>query len=175
MQIKTETLEKLHIVNFFPEQPLQPDNLLWVVADKTSVPNNLLGNILSLAGVERVLAVPSVISVRYDTDNLPELKMLIMAEIDDFSVAPYPLLADLRNLPEKECAEALADAFIRPTLNRDGGDITIDKVENGCIEISFTGHCAGCPYAQNTLQNVIMRTFLRYMPNIKEVKQKREE
>jgi Fe-S cluster biogenesis protein NfuA len=175
MQIKTETLEKLHIINFFPEQLLQPDNLLGVVADKTSTPHNLLGNILSLAGVSRVLAVPNLISVRYDTDNLAELKMLIMAEIDDFWAAPHPLSADFCNLPEKECAEALADAFIRPTLNRDGGDIAIHNVENGRIEISFTGHCAGCPYAQNTLQNVIMRTFLRYMPNIKEVKQKREE
>jgi Fe-S cluster biogenesis protein NfuA len=74
-------------------------------------------------------------------------------------------------LSGEPCAEALADALIRPTLNRDNGDIVIHGIKDGVMELSFTGHCAGCPYAANTLQNVIMRTFLRYMPQIKEIRQ----
>ncbi len=172
MQIKAEILEKLQVINFYTEQPLVPDNLPRVAFAGTLPTDDLWKNILSLPGVERILAVANMISIRFATDSSPELKMLIMAEIDDYTTAPYPLTNEFPTVTAKECAEALADAFIRPTLNRDGGDIEINNINNDIIEIAFTGHCAGCPYAQNTLQNVIMRTFLRYMPEIKEVRQK---
>lgn len=172
MQIKTETLEKLQVINFYTEQPLVPDNLPRVAFAGTLPADDLWKNILSLPGVERILAVANMISIRFAADSSPELKMLIMAELDDYTQAPYPLINEFPSITTEACAEALADAFIRPTLNRDGGDIEIQGINDGVIEISFTGHCAGCPYAQNTLQNVIMRTFLRYMPEVKEVKQK---
>jgi Fe-S cluster biogenesis protein NfuA len=87
---------------------------------------------------------------------------------------PYSLSAPA-SFSEKECAEALADALIRPILGKDNGGICIHNINNRVMELSFTGHCSGCPYAQNTLQNVVSKTFLRYLPQIKEIKLREAE
>ena len=171
MQIKLETLERNHIINFYPAAAIKIEGLLCI--DGSSEATDLSGNIATLAGVERVLIAPDFISIRHNAAAaVEELKMLAMAEIDDYFAAPYALSGNLSAQTETKCAEALADALIRPTLNRDNGDIVIHGIKDGIMELSFTGHCAGCPYAANTLQNVIMRTFLRYMPQIKEIKQR---
>lgn len=170
MQIKQEILEKNSIINFYPATAFVTDDLLYVAAKNTAAHSELCRNILALPGVERLLITPELISVRYGQADVEELRVLIMAEIDDYFAEPYRLADGPSAVTEKESAEALADALIRPTLNRDNGDIIIHQINNGAVELSFTGHCAGCPYAANTLQNVIMRTFLRYMPQIREVK-----
>lgn len=173
MQIKLETLEKTHIINFYPAEAIMIDGVLCVSGSVDTVTTDLCKNLLTLAGVERVLITPDLVSIRYNGQAaVEELKMLVMSEIDDYFAVPYSLSGNLSAQTVKECAEALADALIRPTLNRDNGDIIIQQINDGIMELSFTGHCAGCPYAANTLQNVIMRTFLRYMPQIKEIKQK---
>ncbi len=170
MQIKIETLEKLQVINFYPEKPLLIGNVCYV-ADKTNQPqNSLFQNILNLRGVCRLLATAELLSIRYENTDIEELKMLIMAELDDYFATAENLVAETVCATDKENAEAVADALIRPTLNRDGGDIVIHSVQNGIIELSFAGHCAGCPYAENTLQNVIRKAFVRCMPQIREIK-----
>lgn len=175
MQIKLETLEKNHIINFYPAEAIKIEGLRCIGGVPEVADADLSGNIAALDGVERVLIAPDFISIRHNAAAaVEELKMLAMAEIDDYFAAPYALPGNLSAQTEAQCAEALADALIRPTLNRDNGDIVIHGIKDGIMELSFTGHCAGCPYATNTLQNVIMRTFLRYMPQIKEIKQREE-
>ena len=68
-----------------------------------------------------------------------------------------------------EIAEAIADAFIRPTLFRDNGNIEFLQLQNNILTLRFTGHCAGCPYAQNTLNNVVARTLKKYLPQLEQV------
>lgn len=167
MRIKVEKPQKANIINFYPEQIKLTDGDVYV-ANKGVLPcNDLYRNILEIAGVRRLLVAPEFISVKYECADIEELKMLIMAELDDYKETAAPLLQEPTVLPLREYAEALADALVRPTLNRDNGDIIIHGIVDDTIELSFTGHCAGCPYAQNTLQNVIMRTFMRYIPQIK--------
>ncbi len=173
MQIKLETLEKTRIINFYPAEKVKIEGLLCLNNSADILNTSLSSNLMELEGAERLLISPDFISIRHSAAvAVEDLKMLAMAEIDDYFAAPYALAGNLSVQTETECAEALADALIRPTLNRDNGDIVIHHIKDGIMELSFTGHCAGCPYAANTLQNVIMRTFLRYMPQIKEIKQK---
>ena len=171
MQIKIEELANSKIINFYPVQNIAMTEKL-AMADKTSAPaNDLLRNIAEIDGVERCLAATDILSVKHSVEDTADIKALVMAELDDFLTAGEPLSAE-KKFSDKEYAEAVADALIRPTLNRDNGDIEIHSAENGIVELSFTGHCAGCPYAQNTLQNVVTRTFLKYMPHLREVKLK---
>ncbi len=172
MQIKLETQIKNHIINFYPAETIKIAGVFCVAASEDEPGTDLSKNISELAGVERLLITSDLISVRHSPDaDIEEIKMLVMSEIDDYFSAPYVVPDNLSATTEIQCAEALADALIRPTLNRDNGDITIHCIKDGVMELSFTGHCAGCPYAENTLRNVVMRTFLRYMPQIKEIKQ----
>lgn len=169
MQIKIEELPNLQIINFYPEQRIAMPIELAVVDKTQKAQSNLLGNIMDIDGVERCMAAPDILSVKYKAENTEDIKALVMAEIDDFITEGKPLPAENAS-DDKKYAEAVADALIRPTLNRDNGDIEIHSANDGVIELSFTGHCAGCPYAQNTLQNVVTRTFLKYMPYLREVK-----
>ncbi|MBR0457910.1 MAG: NifU family protein [Victivallales bacterium] len=44
---------------------------------------------------------------------------------------------------------------IRPSLQADGGDLEIVKIEGKNVLLTLTGHCGTCPYAQMTLKNGI--------------------
>lgn len=171
MQIKVEELDTQKIINFYPSQQIKTAERLIVVGKTAKSTNAMLDNIMHINGIERCMAAEDILSVKHNKENAEDIRILVMAELDDF-VAENGELKPENPLSAKERAEAVADALIRPTLNRDNGNIEIHSVDNGIIELSFTGHCAGCPYAQNTLQNVVTRTFLRYMPELKEVKLK---
>jgi len=169
MQIKIEKIESQNVLNFYLPQILLPTGKL-VVQNKATEANSLADRILNIAGITRCMIAAEVVSVQFNPENYEEVKALVMAEIDDFITDEESLfLSSQMQLSLLEQAEAVADAFIRPTLNRDNGDIVLHAISNNVLELSFTGHCAGCPYAQNTLQNIIIRTFQRYMPQIREV------
>ena len=106
--------------------------------------------------------------MQYESDITDDVRALTLAEIDDY-LTQGAEEKFVSNVTDSEKVEALADALIRPTLNRDNGDINIISLQNGILTLEFSGHCAGCPYAQNTLQNVIVKTIRRYMPQITEV------
>jgi Fe-S cluster biogenesis protein NfuA len=42
---------------------------------------------------------------------------------------------------------------IRPSLQRDGGDIELVDVKEDKIYVRLMGHCRGCAYSQMTLKN----------------------
>ena len=59
---------------------------------------------------------------------------------------------------------------IRPHLQADGGDVElVDVSDEGVVTVKLTGHCAGCPMAQMTLQNGIARRLKELVPAVKEV------
>lgn len=46
---------------------------------------------------------------------------------------------------------------IRPALQNDGGDISVEKIEGKIVHVKLHGHCAGCPMSQMTLSNGVER------------------
>ncbi|MFH1216242.1 MAG: NifU family protein [Pseudomonadota bacterium] len=59
--------------------------------------------------------------------------------------------------------EKVQDALdrIRPTLQKDGGDVLlVDVTDNGIVKVQLTGACKGCPMSQITLKEGIEK-FLR--------------
>lgn len=48
---------------------------------------------------------------------------------------------------------------IRPMLIRDGGNITLLKIENGKVYVRLEGACKGCPSSAQTLKFGIERTL----------------
>lgn len=50
---------------------------------------------------------------------------------------------------------------IRPTLQKDGGDVVlIDVTDEGIVKVQLTGACKGCPISQVTLKEGIEK-FLK--------------
>ncbi|WP_034583922.1 NifU family protein [Helicobacter pametensis] len=44
---------------------------------------------------------------------------------------------------------------VRPYLIRDGGNLKLVKIDNGCVYIQLQGACKGCPSSTITLKNKI--------------------
>jgi len=172
MLIKIEQSEAKNIINFYLPKPMVKAGNALLFSATDSATNEFVGEIFEIGGVNRLLVTEKTVSIKYDANAAKEdIKALVMASIDDY-LQNNVLLDANDNADNLEKCEAVADALIRPTLNRDNGDITINYLSEGVVEVQFTGHCAGCPYAHNTLQNVIIRTFRQNLPQIKEVKLK---
>jgi Fe-S cluster biogenesis protein NfuA len=58
---------------------------------------------------------------------------------------------------------------IKPYLYADGGDLEFIKYENGYVYIKLLGICAGCDFADETIQNGILETLKQQIPEIKGV------
>ncbi len=59
---------------------------------------------------------------------------------------------------------------IRPSLQRDGGDVELVEItDDGIVKVRLQGHCAGCIHAQQTLKYGIERAIKQYVPEAKEV------
>ncbi|MEO8512811.1 MAG: NifU family protein [Ignavibacteria bacterium] len=59
---------------------------------------------------------------------------------------------------------------IRPFLQIDGGDVTLDKVsDDGIVELKLLGACNTCPMRPMTLRAGIERALMREIPEIKRI------
>ena len=66
---------------------------------------------------------------------------------------------------KEQVAAALED--VRPSLQRDGGDVELVEVtEEGVVKVRLTGACHGCPMAQMTLQMGIERYLKEQVPEV---------
>ncbi len=60
---------------------------------------------------------------------------------------------------------------IRPYLLKDGGDLNLIKIENGCVYLRLEGACKGCPGSSATLKNKIEHQLkIDIHPEIKVIK-----
>ena len=51
--------------------------------------------------------------------------------------------------------EEVLDERVRPNLAQHGGDIEIEKLEDGVLHVRMHGQCSGCPSAELTLENLV--------------------
>ncbi|MFW8600242.1 NifU family protein [Desulfobacterota bacterium M19] len=59
---------------------------------------------------------------------------------------------------------------MRPTLQKDGGDVVlIDVSSDGIVKVQLTGACDGCPMSQATLKNGIEKFLRSEVPEVKRV------
>ena len=60
--------------------------------------------------------------------------------------------------------------YIRPALMRDGGDVRlVDVTDDGIVKVELQGACGGCPFSQMTVKNLIEKTLLNEIPEVKGV------
>lgn len=70
---------------------------------------------------------------------------------------------------DKEKVKQVIDK-IRPQLQMDGGDVELLSIEDdGTVKVRLLGHCAGCPYSQQTVKLGIERALKQFIPEVKEV------
>ncbi len=55
---------------------------------------------------------------------------------------------------------------IRPYLNNDGGDVEFVKFEDGICYVKLKGSCAGCIFADMTIQNTVEEMLVSEVPEV---------
>ena len=58
---------------------------------------------------------------------------------------------------------------IRPFIQRDGGDISFVKFEDGQVFVSLHGACGSCPSSTMTLKMGVEQRLREAIPEVKEV------
>ncbi len=169
MQLQIEHLPNLKVINFYVKNLLKDSVLLFDEDHASGV--EFIENIFAYGNVEYCFITPDLCAIKYKDEKTHEdLRLVVIAELEDF-LSQKP---DILNIKKDEntiaLAEAVANSYIRPTLNRDNGDVEIISCNNGVLNLKFCGHCAGCPFAQNTLNNLIIKTLNKFVPQIREVR-----
>ena len=62
--------------------------------------------------------------------------------------------------------EAVLDEKVRPTMRAHGGEIQIDRLENGVLYVKLLGQCAGCPSADLTTENLVEMELKTALPDL---------
>lgn len=62
--------------------------------------------------------------------------------------------------------EAVLDEKVRPSLRAHGGEIRIDRLENGVLYVKLLGQCAGCPSADLTNETLVEAEVVKALPEL---------
>lgn len=65
--------------------------------------------------------------------------------------------------------ETVLEQYVRPLLRTHGGDMEVVSMENGVLRFKLTGHCAGCPAADLTTEELIRAEVTERIPSIRDV------
>lgn len=69
----------------------------------------------------------------------------------------------------KQKVEEVLDQ-IRPTLQADGGDITLlDVSDDGIVKVQLVGACGSCPFSTMTMKHGVEARLKDMIPEVKEV------
>lgn len=65
--------------------------------------------------------------------------------------------------------QSVLDEHIRPAVARDGGDVTLERFEDGVAYLAMQGACSGCPSSAMTLKMGIETKLKEIVPEVVEV------
>ncbi|HJB07688.1 MAG TPA: NifU family protein [Candidatus Enterocloster faecavium] len=65
--------------------------------------------------------------------------------------------------------ERILEEKVRGMLLEHEGGVQMKSFKEGILKISLTGHCAGCPSAQITTEEVVARAVKEEVPEVRDV------
>lgn len=70
-----------------------------------------------------------------------------------------------------KAADKIIEERIRPLIQADGGDVSLENVKNGILIVSLTGNCQGCASKNTTLHNGILGIIQDEVPGVKGIRE----
>jgi Fe-S cluster biogenesis protein NfuA len=138
--------------------------------------------LMGIQGVTAVMVGSNFVTVtKGDEGEWDELNDAVMATLDEHLGAGLPAVNEEAiaasrtqvGAGEGGSVEAriqdILDAEIRPAVAQDGGDITLDRFEEGIVYLHMKGSCAGCPSSTATLKMGIETRLRELIPEVTEV------
>ena len=137
--------------------------------------------LMDVKGVKAVMIGLNFVTVtKGDEGEWDELNDAVMSTLDSHLEANEPVV-DEEALAAARAAQGphsgsvedrirdILDAEIRPAVAQDGGDITLDRFDNGIVYLQMKGSCSGCPSSTATLKMGIESRLREMIPEVAEV------
>ena len=176
MFVQTEITPNPNSLKFLPGKTVSNEGS-FEITRKDETNNDLIRNLLSINGVEGIFLGKDFISVnKYDEISWDEIKHIVISLINDFysngkdcviEKNLYENNEDLKDI-EKKIVQIL-DQKIRPSVEKDGGDIKFKEFKDGVVTVQLQGSCSGCPSSTITLKQGVQNLLCHYLPEVKEV------
>jgi Fe-S cluster biogenesis protein NfuA len=138
----------------------------------------LAAKLLAIEGVSAVMLGTQFVTITKGEDGeWDAMNEAVMATLEKHLSAGEPVFlgeveperpAGGESDIERQIREIL-DAEIRPAVMNDGGDITLDRFENGIAYLHMRGSCSGCPSSMMTLKMGIEERLRGAIPEVSEV------
>ena len=69
-------------------------------------------------------------------------------------------------------ADKIIEERIRPIIQQDGGDVTLEDVQNGMLVVKLEGACQGCHSKHSTLYNGILGIIQDEVPGVTGIRER---
>lgn len=180
MFIQTEPTPNPATIKFIPgETVLATGTAEFKSAESAAGKSPLAERLFKINGVAGVFLGSDFVSVtKTDEREWLVMKPLILGALFEHISMKLPVLTDApvaREVSEEDSEivqqiKELLDTQIRPSVARDGGDITFEDYDKGIVFLRMQGACSGCPSSTITLKNGIESMFRHYLPEVLEVR-----
>ncbi len=182
VNIQLEWTPNPSTLKYVVDQPLLPRGAMnFTTRDMAVEKSPLAQRLFDIKGVLAVMLGTNFVTVtKGDEGEWDELNDGVMVALDTHLGAGEPVVKPEAleawsaavvtggTAMEQRIREIL-DAEIRPAVAQDGGDITLDRVENGSVYLHMQGSCAGCPSSTATLRMGIETRLREAIPEIVDV------
>ena len=176
MFVQTEVTPNPNSLKFLPGKKVSNSGP-YEITNKNDIQNELVGNIMSINGVEGIFLGEDFISVNKNENvKWDEIKHIVISLINDFYADGKEFVidenikqevSDLSEIEEKIIK--ILEQKIRPAVARDGGDIKFQEFKDGKVKVLLKGSCSGCPSSTLTLKKGVENLLCHYIPEVKEV------
>ncbi|QQR43292.1 NifU family protein [Myxococcus xanthus] len=142
----------------------------------------LARKLMDVRGVTAVMIGTNFVTVtKGEEGEWDELNDEVMSTLDTHLTANEPVVDEAALAAAREAAgqgasgtvegriQDILDSEIRPAVAMDGGDITLDRFEDGIVYLHMKGACAGCPSSTATLKMGIEGRLREMIPEVLEV------
>ena len=176
MFVQTEITPNPNSLKFLPGKNVSNSGP-YEITKKEQIQNDLVRNILSINGVERIFLGQDFISVSKNADTKwEEIKHIVISLINDFYGSGNEFVIDENSKDENKDFDEIEKKIvkilnekIRPAVARDGGDIKFKEFKDGIVKVQLQGSCSGCPSSTMTLKQGVQNLLCHYLPEVKEV------
>lgn len=150
----------------------------FTTLEKAKERSPLAEKLMGIGGVTGVMLGTNFVTItKGDEGEWDEVNDRVMELLDTHLTAGEPVIVG-----ELEAAHApgqggdveakirdILDSEIRPAVMQDGGDIVLDRFEDGLVYLHMKGSCSGCPSSTMTLKMGIESRLRELIPEVQEV------
>lgn len=151
----------------------------YTEAEKARAESPLASRLFSVKGVVGVMLAPGFVTLTKgeegEWDELNDAVLDVLkthlqegGKVLNDGVWEMRVAQSAASPVETQIREIL-DAEIRPAVAQDGGDITLDRFEDGIVYVHMQGSCSGCPSSTATLKMGIEARLKEALPEVREV------